>query len=63
MFIKFVIILLLLIVVASLLTGRNTATRTPASGRIRQPLRVLMLRVAVILLILGAAVVVLHAYG
>lgn len=62
MFIKFVIILLLLIVVASLLTGR-TAAGAPVPGRIRPPLRVLMLRVAGILLVLGAAVVVLHAYG
>jgi hypothetical protein len=61
-FIKFVIILLLLIVVVSLLTGR-AAKSAPVPHRIRPRLRVLMLRVAVILLAISAAIVALHVYG
>lgn len=63
MFIKVVIILLLLIVAASLLTGRGaSAPRACASGRHAgsQRVRTLMLRVALVLLALGALLAVVH---
>lgn len=63
MFIKIVIILLLLIVAASLLAGRGSR-HTPSSGRRSgTSVRTLMLRVAVILLALGALLATLHLAG
>lgn len=60
MFLKIVIILLLLIVAASLLGGRGSSR---AAARSRPPIRPLMLRVALVLLALGAGVIVLHLTG
>jgi hypothetical protein len=58
MFVKIVIVLLLLIVVVSLLTGRATSRTAPPARRTR--LRTLMLRVAAILLSLGALIAAFH---
>ncbi len=57
MFIKIVIVLLLLIVAASLLTGRGGATRQAAAP---SRLRPMMQKMALILLVLGAAVALTH---
>lgn len=63
MFIKIIIILLLLIVAASLLTGRGLPGPRTATPRPPSRLRPLMLRVAVTLLALGAALVTLHFWN
>lgn len=70
MFIKIVIILLLLIVVASLLTGRGRgqssgshAAAQPSGSRSGTSVRTLMLRVALVLLSIGAVLAVLHLSG
>ncbi len=60
MFIKIVIILLLLIVAASLLTGRDGATRQAATPSRARPM---MQKMALILLALGAAVAIVHLAG
>lgn len=62
MFIKIVIILLLIIVVASLLGGRSR-TQSQSGRPARPPLRSLMLRMALALLVLSAAVMVVHLSG
>lgn len=62
MFIKIVIVLLLLIVAASLLTGRNLPGR-PARPATASRVRPLILRVAIVLLLLGAALAALHFLG
>jgi hypothetical protein len=61
MFVKVVIVLLLVIVAASLLTGR----RTDASGGMPVPsrLRPLMMKMALILLGLGAGAAIVHLAG
>lgn len=63
MFIKIVVVLLLLIVVTSLLAGR-----TPTGGRrgpapLRPELRIMMLRVAIVLLVISAVAAVAHLSG
>lgn len=60
MFLKIVIVLLLLIVVASLLGGRGVGR---AAARPKSQVRPLMLRFAIILLILGVGVIVVHLSG
>mgnify|MGYP000879927125 CR=1 FL=1 len=60
MFLKIVIVLLLLIVAASLLGGRGAGR---AAIRPKSQVRPLMLRIAIILLILGAGVIVVHLSG
>lgn len=64
MFLKIVIVLLLLIVAASLIGGRGAGsvagTQDRAGGRRRSPLRPLILRIAIVLLALGAGVLALH---
>ena len=64
MFVKFIIVLLLLIALVSLLRGGmpSAGSATPAASR-RPGARSLMLRIAVALLALGAAVLVLHLTG
>lgn len=59
MFIKIVVILLLVIVAASLLAGRGGGSGAPSRPRLRP----LMLRVALALLALSAAVAALHLAG
>jgi protein SCO1/2 len=62
MFVKIVVILLLLIVAASLLTNR-TAAPPPPGMRTKPTVRALMTRVALVLLVLGALLAVLHLAG
>jgi protein SCO1/2 len=60
MFVKLVILLLLLIVVVSLLSGRRTAASGhPASSRVRP----LMMKMALVLLVLGAVILTVHLAG
>jgi len=56
-FVKFVIVLLLLIVVASLIAGRGSRSARPP---LRKELRTLMLRVAIVLLVLAGGVAAYH---
>lgn len=60
MFLKIVIVLLLLIVAASLLGGRGAGR---ATIRPKSQVRPLMLRIAIILLLLGAGIIVVHLSG
>jgi protein SCO1/2 len=63
MFVKIVIILLLLIVAASLLTNRAAAASPPPGMRTKPTVRALMTRVALVLLVIGAILAVLHLFG
>lgn len=60
MFLRIVIVLLLLIIAASLLGGRGAGR---AAARPKSQVRPLMLRFAIILLILGVGVIVVHLSG
>ena len=63
MFIKIVVVLLLLIVIVSLLNGR-TASRAPRLSAPAKPvLRTLILRIAIVLVAIGAVLAALHLSG
>lgn len=61
MFVKTIIVLLLLIVLVSLVAGPRGAT--PARPRATARVRPLMVRVALVLLLLGAVLALVHLAG
>ncbi len=60
MFVKIIIVLLLLIVAASLLTQRGPAATRRPNARSGTPVRVLMLRIAIVLLAIAGGVAMVH---
>lgn len=60
MFVKIVIVLLLLIVAASLLTQRGPAAAKRSNARSGTPVRALMLRIAIVLLLIAGGVATVH---
>jgi protein SCO1/2 len=63
MFIKIVVILLLLIVIVSLLGGRLAPGAPRPHAATRPPLRLLMLRIAAVLVAIGVVLAALHLSG
>jgi protein SCO1/2 len=63
MFIKIVVVLLLLIVIVSLLNGRTASRIPPPSAPAKPVLRTLILRIAIVLVAIGAVLAALHLSG